>query len=687
VNRPTRLLFNLALVAAAGYTVLFVVLALMRLRYPFDLEWMEGGMMTHAARLLAGQPIYTAPSADFVPYFYTPGYPALLAGLSYVTGGLGYGMARGVSLVATLITLGLIFRIGQREGGQWRWGLLAMGLYAALFRVNGAFYDLARPDALFSALLVGAVYCVYYRRTWGGVLLAAGLFAVGFFTKQTVSVFVPVCALYLLSRDWRHAVGFVVVTVGLAAVGIYALNRAHDGWLWTYIFEGHQGHLFYWKNILLEYWRDLLVVAPLLLLLPLLWFRQKVAVPILTVILAAWWTYAWLHRARGFSYDAPHMYYVDLWYYSEPRWRILVPSALLAVLFVVFRRLNPQAIRPRTHGFWLLMYIAGVGASGLNHSTQWAYSNSLMLLSLFAAILIALAARDLLQPIEGPPRGAWLLPAALLVQLGAWVYNPAAQVPTDADRTALTELDGILAEVKGRVLVPAHPFYAWQRDGQVHLHQMGIQDVVFLGGVQDLPLRLRRKEWAAVVVDEQSQIPGLEAAAYVARRFTWPTPDALRMKTGFLTRPAELWLMDDPRPRLLVPGVVANFEEAGYTGWIPEGAAFGTRPTPRPAASAQGEQVARSDNGGPTAKGRLSTIPFALPADHLSFLLGGSGRKVAVRVDSGGQVIARQGGNGRRGALERVRLDLTGHRGAEVTIRLIDDDEAGDLVVDDLRWE
>jgi hypothetical protein len=688
VNRTTRLLLHVALAVLAGYLILFVGLAVIRLTYPFDIEWMEGGMMTHAARLLAGQPIYAAPSADFVPFFYTPGYPALLAGLSHLTGGLGYGMARGVSLVATLITLAVLYRIGRREGGHWQWGLLAAGLYAALFRVNGAFYDLARPDALFSAILVGAVYCVYYGRSWRGVLAASVLFALGFFTKQTVSVFVPVCALYLLSRDWRHAVGFGVLTFGLAAGGIYLINGAHDGWFWTYIFEGHQGHLFYWKNILLEYWRDLLVVAPLLLLLPLLWFRLKVGVPILAVVLAAWWTFAWLHRARGFDYDAPHMYYVDLWYYSAPRWRILVPSALLAVLLFAFRRLNPRPIRPQAHGFWLLMFIAGVGASGLNHSTQWAYSNSLMLLSLFASVLIALAVRDLLQPVEGPPRAGWLIPVALLVQLGAWVYDPMAQIPRAADREALVQLDEILQEIRGPVLVTAHPFYAAQRNGQVHLHQMGIQDVVFLGGVKDLPTRLRRKEWGAVVLDEQTTVPGLETSYFLARRFRWPTDDALRMKTGFLTRPAELWLPQGGRPRDLVPGLNADFEQAGYSGWISEGAAFGTRPTPRPGAFVEGAQVARSDNGGPQATGRLSSIMFSLPAERLSFLLGGSGGgKVAVRVDHGQSVLARIGGNSRRARPERVTLDLTGHRGKEVVIRLIDDDPKGDLLVDDFRFE
>ncbi|MEZ4464097.1 MAG: glycosyltransferase 87 family protein [bacterium] len=651
MNRTTRTLLDLALGVAVAYLLLFVGLALLRLTYPFDLEWMEGGMVSHAARLQAGLPIYAAPSADFVPFFYTPGYPALLAALAPVTGGLGFGLARGVSLVSTLVAMGFLFRIGQREAG-WRWGLLAAGLYAALFRVNGAFYDLARPDALFTALLMAAVYTVRYGRGWRGVALAAALFAAGFFTKQTVSVFVPACALYLLTRDWRHAVGFVAVTLGLAAAGVALLDRAHDGWFWTYIFEGHQGHLFYWKNILLEYWRDLLVVAPLLLLLPLLWFRYKVAVPVLAMVLGAWWLYAWLFRARGFEYDAPHMYYVDLWYYSPPRWRILVPSAVIAALLLAFRALNRRPLSMRTHGFWLLMFIAGAGASGLNHSTQWAYSNSLILLSLFACILISLAVRDLLNPVEGPPRAGWLLPAALLVQLGAWVYDPVAQLPLEADRAALATLDEALAGVKGRVFMPAHPLYGWQRDGQVHVHQMGIQDVAFWGpqglhpsacgggasgggGHRRAEPRPRRRG---------RLLPGPPP------RYATPTPCA---PTGFLVRPAEIWLAQDPRPQALIPGIDANFEGARYTGWLPDGPAFGTRPVPRPATSA-GRAGGAQRQRRPQARGRISPAsPSTLPRRALSFLLGGSGRgKVAVRVDAGARARAhaRQRPQGRAGS-------------------------------------
>ena len=51
---------------ALAWVLLYTVFA--RLGYPYDLEWMEGGLLTHSARIANGQGIYVTPSVEFVPY-------------------------------------------------------------------------------------------------------------------------------------------------------------------------------------------------------------------------------------------------------------------------------------------------------------------------------------------------------------------------------------------------------------------------------------------------------------------------------------------------------------------------------------------------------------------------------------------------------------------------------------------
>ena len=200
----------------------------------------------------------------------------------------------------------------------------------------------------------------------------------------------------------------------------------------------------------------------------------------LSLILVAHWTYAFVFRAQTLDY-VPHMYYQEL-FYESPRWLILVPPALIAVLCLAYRSANHQREPVKVHGFWLLMYVAGVGASAMNHSTQWAYSNCFMPISLFSALLIPLALHSLLE--DENSRFGWLLPVALALQFVAWGYHPQAQMPGDEDYAALETLQTRLNSIDGPVFFPAHPLTSYHRDGKVHIHQMGIQDVKFMGGVK-----------------------------------------------------------------------------------------------------------------------------------------------------------------------------------------------------------
>src|SRR5690349_9688035 len=86
-----------ALLLTGYFVVILLYVFARRFTYPYDLEWMEGGMLAHALRLVEGRPIYAPPSVDFIPYLYTPGYPAVLFALSKIFP-LGYALGRAVSL-------------------------------------------------------------------------------------------------------------------------------------------------------------------------------------------------------------------------------------------------------------------------------------------------------------------------------------------------------------------------------------------------------------------------------------------------------------------------------------------------------------------------------------------------------------------------------------------------------------
>jgi hypothetical protein len=131
--RPWR---GLALALAGYFTLILLYVFIRRFSYPYDLEWMEGGMIAHALRLVEHRPIYAAPSVDFIPYLYTPGYPIVLFVLSKLFG-LGYALARAVSILAFLgaVVLGYVF--ARREGGSRTAAAAAMALPCAAFVPTG----------------------------------------------------------------------------------------------------------------------------------------------------------------------------------------------------------------------------------------------------------------------------------------------------------------------------------------------------------------------------------------------------------------------------------------------------------------------------------------------------------------------------------------------------------------------
>ena len=239
--RGSRVL--LVLLAAAALANLAFAGA-RRIAYPYDLEWMEGGVLCHALRLVHGEPIYAEPSARFVSFAYTPLYPAVLWALSPVFG-LGYLPARSVSVAAFAWALVVAYLFVRREGGSRAVALGAAALPAAAFAPTGAWYDLVRVDSLFLGLLASAVAVGWWTRNGArGPVAAGALMTAAFFAKQTALPFAVVLGLVLLVSRRRAAAVYAATVVMLGAALLAWLHAASGGWFWTYAFALHRRHPF-----------------------------------------------------------------------------------------------------------------------------------------------------------------------------------------------------------------------------------------------------------------------------------------------------------------------------------------------------------------------------------------------------------------------------------------------------------
>lgn len=112
---------------------------------------------------------------------------------------------------------------------------MGAGLFVATFRLGGAWFDIARVDMLFVALLLAAQVALLYARrgeVWAGVL-----FALAFYTKQTaLLVVVPLAAVLTWRRGWPAGLELVLSFL-LVAGHLTALEQWRSGgWYAYYVF-------------------------------------------------------------------------------------------------------------------------------------------------------------------------------------------------------------------------------------------------------------------------------------------------------------------------------------------------------------------------------------------------------------------------------------------------------------------
>jgi 4-amino-4-deoxy-L-arabinose transferase-like glycosyltransferase len=231
----------------------FLYVALSRFNYPFDLEWSEGGMLLHAQRLLAGQPIYAAPSVDFISFMYPPAYYALLAAMFRI-GGVGYAGARLCSIAATVGTGALIAWIARRAGNTLPLALAWGGLWFSCFSLSGFFFDLARVDPVLTFVLVAAVVVLLEdvarpRRVTLVILIL--LAALAILIKQNAVVYVGALAAGLVvSSGWKRGILFGAVTAGIVGMVAIVMQVQSGGWFWFYTVSIPRHHGVEWSRMI-----------------------------------------------------------------------------------------------------------------------------------------------------------------------------------------------------------------------------------------------------------------------------------------------------------------------------------------------------------------------------------------------------------------------------------------------------
>jgi hypothetical protein len=392
-----------------------------RLTYPFDLEWCEGGTVYEAYRLIHGLPLYLRGDPTWAPFPYPPAHTALLGLVGLLK--LDFWTARLVSIGFFGLMCWVLFRDVCRHAHRRSYGvvtgLLVVAIIACGFPVVGQWYDLARVDTMMMALSVLGISRLSSRNlSVRNIATTAAILTAAVFTKQTAVFFVTWACLFAIVREPKFGLRLSVTTLALCLLLLGVLQWITHGGLWFWTVTNLQKQQVYQPRLLLGL-RNVWSFAPFVVVIPL----------------------------------------VALWLAAK-------------------RRLSEKSL------LWTGSLLVALPASLLPFAKAGGYLNNLMPLLVLLAPVTAFLAMDLANCYSGMTqlvmRGGVV--AGLAWFIGVRPLNCTAYIPSSSARRAAHELNALAASLEGGLVVPYFAFLP-ARSGQknLHWHRMVILDAQWRG--------------------------------------------------------------------------------------------------------------------------------------------------------------------------------------------------------------
>ncbi len=481
---PANVLQRLLLAVAVVYPIAYLVVAALRMAYPFELEWMEGVALEQTQRVLHAQPLYVAPSLGYIPLLYTPLYFHVAALATRILGD-GFLALRAVSFAASLGCFVLIFTLVRRETRSTTAGTLAACMFAATYRLGGAWFDIARADSLHVMLLLAAALVLRADATrWRGPVAGGVLLTLAFLSKQSAVTVMAPLLLYELLSDRRRFMVLAATLVVLIAGSTLAIDLATHHWYSYYIFDIPSRH----------------TIDPGLI--PQFWSRD-----------------------------------------------VMAPLAIAVLTSLLFLVLPGEAGRRPARGFYGALAAGLVACSWSLRMFRGGYDNVLMTAHAGIAILFGLGWHVVTEWIRGAgtdvtKRLASFVALAWVAQFVLLVYDPRQQLPTAADRASGDYLVRTLRSTAGDVLIPGHSYLAVRAGRAANFHEMPFIEIVNTAKtplehalMDSLRSRLARNAYSAVVLDNRDFLKKVVEDYYVTGWTVFDNDTVFWSRTGLITRP------------------------------------------------------------------------------------------------------------------------------------------------------
>ena len=474
------------------YFVTYLYIALARITYPFELEWLEGLSLQHVKRVMGAGTLYDPPSLDFVPNLYPPLHAYLGAIVGYLFGASLFTL-RALSMIASLGVMFLIHKFVSRETCQTNrfWNvpaLVAVGLFVGTFNIVGGWFDIARIDSVFMFFILLSIYILRFYPSPRGLLVAGLAIAASGFVKQSGFVLaVPIMAAVLIIHRRKGAI-FCLSFFGISALTTIFLVMLYEDWWFTYyVIDMPSRHPKVALNSLEILWRDLISPMPIA---------------------------CGLAACALLSIDS-----------QTPKHRQVFLGAFLigsvGISWLVRKHVG-AFLNDTIPAYAALSLLAGVGLdrairlSGQSGNWRWAAS------------------------------GACLL---LLYQFSTLRYDPFAHIPTAQDRAAGEFVIAQLKAIPGDVFLPHHGYLAEMAGKRSFAHTLAIDNLMLEDpGPQREKLgrqivdALAQHSFSAVILESDGWRYKLIGTYYRPLRSLYPSSDVFFPRTGAHLRPETIFV-------------------------------------------------------------------------------------------------------------------------------------------------
>jgi hypothetical protein len=494
-SRISQILQAILIPISLIYIAVFIYVAVSRINYPFELNWLEGGISGIVGRVLDGQCAYPEPSLESVSFTAPPLYYMLAAIVSGVAGS-GFMALRLVSLLASLFCLAIIYFFVHKETNSRFSAIVAAGLFAAFYNVSGSLFDVGVGGPLNLFLLLLALYLIRFFRNnisyiFGGILLFLATF-----TSSYSFIMIIFLLIYTIIFNRKAIIPVIFIALALTVAGKFLMDWLSGGWFSYYVLLLPLSRGIVLSNIFLFWTEGLLKVC---------------MIPLALILLNFYMNFQSLRKNPGWRFN-------------------FIAAAGMIVMAWLMAVHTGDLAGAQLPALAIIAIIFGISANDLLISSR-----------------LKLDVGN-----NKPKEIAYLL---ILLQFISLIYNPLRLIPTSADRAAGQHVLKNIEAIEGDVFIPSHGYLAEMAGKPQYAHARAILDVLGKDNdlastklKEDIESAFEEEEFSAVIYDRVNS-PFREFDTnddYLFEKHMFPDNDNFYPVSGIRTRPQYIFVPKSP---------------------------------------------------------------------------------------------------------------------------------------------